>query len=216
MMTRLTRLLLLLFAFGTQAEEITGKVIGVTDGDTLTILVDKAQTKVRLAEIDTPELGQAFGRQAKKALADLAFGKQAGIVVIDRDRYGRNVGRVYVDGLDVNKELVRQGFAWAYLQYQRDASFSDLEAEARAAKRGLWALPKGEQRSPWRWRREGDVSADPSGTGCRIKGNISRNGRKLYHLPDSRAYGPTKIEKTKGERWFCTEEEALAAGWVQP
>ena len=131
MATRLTHLLLLLFALGVQAEEITGKVIGVSDSDTLTVLVDKAQIKVRLAEIDTPELGQAFGQQAKKALADLVFGKQVSIIVTDQDRYGRSLG-VYAFGLDVNKALVRLGLAWAYLQYQRDATFSDLEAEARA------------------------------------------------------------------------------------
>lgn len=215
-MTRGSILLSVLIAFGVHADEITGKVISIADGDTLTILVDKTPTKVRLAEIDTPEMGQAFGKRAKQTLSDLAFDKIAKVVVTDLDRYGRQVGRVYVDTLDVNKEMVRLGLAWAYLQYQTDTSFSELEAEARAAKRGLWALPEDQRKPPWVWRREGDTTADPSGSGCRIKGNINRKGRKLYHLPGSRSYGPTKIDTSKGERWFCTEEEARAAGWIKP
>lgn len=216
MFARLTILVLLFVSASVLAEELSGNVIGISDGDTLTLLVDKTPTKVRLAEIDTPEMGQAFGKRAKQALSDLAFDKHARVVVTDRDRYGRQVGRVYIDTLDVNKEMVRLGLAWAYLHYQTDASFSELEAEARAAKRGLWALPEDQRKPPWVWRREGGTTADPSGSGCRIKGNINRKGRKLYHLPGSRSYGPTKIDTSKGERWFCTEEEALAAGWVKP
>ena len=199
-MTRLSILLSVLITFAAHADEIAGKVIGIADGDTLTILVDKTPVKVRLAEIDTPEMGQPFGNRAKQALSELVFGEHVTVVVIDRDRYGRDVGRVYTGELDVNKELVRRGLAWAYLQYQTDESFSALEAEARTAHRGLWAGPESERKPPWLWRREGDSSADPSGSGCRIKGNINRKGRKLYHLPGSRSYGPTKIDTSKGER----------------
>ncbi len=120
---RLSVLLLLFIATEGSAEEITGKVVGIADGDTLTVLVGTTPTKVRLAEIDTPEMGQPFGDRAKQGLSELVFGKPIRVVVTDRDQYGRDVGRVFVNELDVNKELVRRGLAWAYLQYETDASF---------------------------------------------------------------------------------------------
>jgi len=136
------------------AEELTGKVIAIADGDTLTVLGDNnQQTKIRLAEIDTPESGQPYGSRARQALAALAFGKQARIVETDRDRYGRIVGKVYVGGMDVNAELVRQGAAWVYRKYAKDQSLFALEAEARAAQRGLWALPEAQRVAPWDWRK---------------------------------------------------------------
>ena len=136
------------------AEELMGKVIAIADGDTLTVLGgDNQQIKIRLAEIDTPESGQPYGSRARQALAALAFGKQARIVETDRDRYGRTVGRVYVGGMDVNAELVRQGAAWVYRQYAKDPALFALEDEARAAKRGLWALPEAQQIPPWEWRK---------------------------------------------------------------
>jgi endonuclease YncB( thermonuclease family) len=214
--SKLTLIPLLLLTANLCAEEITGKVIGITDGDTLTVFVGTTPTKVRLAEIDTPEIGQQFGNRAKQGLSNLVFGKTIRVVVTDRDRYGREVGRLYLGELDVNKEMVRQGLAWAYLQYQTDTTFSALEAEARDASIGLWSLPEDQRRPPWTWRREGEETADPAGSGCRIKGNINRKGRKLYHVPGSPSYGPTKIDRSKGERWFCSEAEALAAGWSKP
>lgn len=136
------------------ATDITGQVVGVADGDTLTLLTaDKTQVKVRLGEIDTPESKQPFGTRAKQMLSDLAFGKEARMVVQDTDRYGRTVGRVYVGSLDVNAELVKQGGAWVYRQYLKDQSLLTLEAEAKAAKRGLWGLPEIERCPPWDWRR---------------------------------------------------------------
>ncbi len=99
----LVMLFVLLLAAPVSSAEYAGKVIGITDGDTLTLLTpDKQQIKVRLAEIDTPESGQPFGSKAKEALSALAFGRQARVAVVDRDRYGRIVGRVYVGDTDVN------------------------------------------------------------------------------------------------------------------
>lgn len=86
--------------------EHAGRVVGVSDGDTITVLVDRREVRVRLAEIDTPEHGQPYGTRAKQVLAELVFGKQVRVAEVDRDRYGRVVGRVYVDGLDVNAEMV--------------------------------------------------------------------------------------------------------------
>ena len=98
-------LLLALFAVASaNAAEYTGKVVAIADGDTLTLLVDHRQLKIRLAEIDTPERGQPYGSRAKEALSQLAFGKRARVVAVDRDRYGRTVGRVYVGDTDVNAE----------------------------------------------------------------------------------------------------------------
>ena len=142
----------LLFSLSIQAEIIEGKVVKIADGDTLTLLTSSnQQVKVRLAGIDTPERKQPFGNRAKQALANLAFQKQALIEVEAKDRYGRTVGVVFVDGLNVNAELVKQGMAWVYRKYTDDKRLYTLESEAKQAKRGLWLdenpIP------PWEWRR---------------------------------------------------------------
>jgi endonuclease YncB( thermonuclease family) len=145
--------LLLLTTLPAWAETLTGRVVAIADGDTLTLLTsDLRQVKVRLHGIDTPEARQPFGNRARQALADMAFQKPARVEVQDTDRYGRTVGRVYVGRVDVNAELVRQGWAWVYARYNRDASLPGLEAEARAARRGLWAEPR--PVPPWDWRRQ--------------------------------------------------------------
>ncbi|MBK8752975.1 MAG: thermonuclease family protein [Candidatus Competibacteraceae bacterium] len=158
-------LFLALLAGPLTAAELSGKVVGVSDGDTLTLLVPDGssfkQVKVRLGEIDTPESRQPYGERAKQALSDLAFGKQARVVVETTDKYGRTVGRVYVGSVDVNAELVKQGAAWAYRQYLKDQSLLTLEAEAKTAKRGLWALPEAERMPPWEWRHGGKAKAAP-------------------------------------------------------
>jgi endonuclease YncB( thermonuclease family) len=135
------------------AAELTGRVVGITDGDTLTVLDDaRRQTKVRLAEIDTPESRQPYGNRARQVLSDLAFGKSVRVVVQNTDRYGRTVGRIHAGAVDVNAEMVRQGAAWVYRQYSRDPSLLRLEQQAREARRGLWALPEAERIPPWEWR----------------------------------------------------------------
>ena len=140
-----------------QSAEYSGKVVGISDGDTLTLLVPDGgsfkQVKVRLAEIDTPESAQPYGTRAKQALSDLAFNKHARVIEQDKDRYGRVVGRVYVGVLDVNAELVKLGAAWVYRQYARDRSLYALEDQAKAAKRGLWNLSEAEKCAPWDWRK---------------------------------------------------------------
>ncbi|HRZ05564.1 MAG TPA: thermonuclease family protein [Candidatus Competibacteraceae bacterium] len=139
------------------AAELTGKVVGISDGDTLTLLVPEGasfkQFKVRLGEIDTPESRQPYGNRAKQALSDLAYNQQAHVVVQDTDRYDRTVGRVFVGGVDVNAEMVKQGAAWVYRQYLKDQSLLTLEQQAKAAKRGLWGLPETERCPPWDWRK---------------------------------------------------------------
>ncbi|WP_295445459.1 thermonuclease family protein [uncultured Thiodictyon sp.] len=155
-MSLIARILLaavLLFSLPASAEEIVGKVVGITDGDTLTLLTPQnLQVKVRLSDIDTPESKQPYGSRAKQALSDIAFGKIARIDVHTTDLYGRSVARVYVGSTDVNATLVDQGAAWVYRKYSNDAHLLDLEAAARNAHRGLWALPEAEQVPPWEWR----------------------------------------------------------------
>lgn len=152
--------MLLILTLPVMAVEYAGKVVGVSDGDTLTLLVpdgsSQRQIKVRLGEIDAPELsGQPYGTSAKQQLSDLAFGRQARVAVQDTDRYGRTVGRVYVGGFDINAEMIRRGGAWVYRQYAKDQSLYRLETEAKAAKRGLWALPEAQRLPPWEWRKNG-------------------------------------------------------------
>lgn len=139
---RYLSLILLLVIFPVSAETIhQGKVVRIVDGDTLVLLVDEKQHKIRLSDIDTPERKQPFGTRAKQALSELAFGKQARVVEVTIDRYGRIVGRIYVDGLDVNRELVAEGFAWVYRKYSNDAELLKLEALAKQKGLGLWVDP---------------------------------------------------------------------------
>lgn len=152
------------------AAELLGRVVGLSDGDTMTVLTaERRQVRVRLGEIDTPESRQPYGTRAQQVLSGMVFGKEVRVVVQDIDQYGRSVGRVFQGSLDVNAEMVRQGAAWVYRQYSRDASLLQLEAEARSARRGLWAMPEAERTPPWEWRavqrsgRAGQASA-PSTT----------------------------------------------------
>lgn len=143
------------------ASALEGKVVGVQDGDTLTVLdATKSQHRIRLAEIDAPESKQAFGQRAKQALSKLCFGKHAEIRNTSADRYQRVVGTVYCDGVNANSELVRQGMAWVYVQYASKSSpLFALEKGARANKLGLWADPHAT--SPWEWRRAGRADHPP-------------------------------------------------------
>jgi endonuclease YncB( thermonuclease family) len=121
---------------------ITGKVVAIADGDTLTVLDDaKVQHKIRLAGIDAPEKRQAFGNKARQSLGDKVFGKVVRVDVIDVDRYRREVGRIYLGDRFINLEMVRDDFAWRYARYDKAREFTDAEREAREKRRGLWADP---------------------------------------------------------------------------
>lgn len=146
-------LFLPLFA-SASATWISGRVVSVADGDTITVLQDKQQYKIRLAEIDTPEKAQPYGSKAKKALSDLVFGKTVTVEQVDTDRYGRVVGKVFLDGLYVNADMVKNGHAWVYKKYARDQDLYRLEALARKHKLGLWALQEDQRIPPWEWRRQ--------------------------------------------------------------
>ena len=215
-MNRLAFLLLVIASAQVQATEFTGRVVTIADGDTFTLLtVDKQQIKIRLAEIDAPESGQPYGNKSKQVLSGLIFGKDVRVVVQTTDRYGRTVGRPYVGSLDVSAEMVRMGAAWAYREYLRDQGLLTLESDAKANQRGVWGLSEAQNVPPWDWRRGLNNSVTRS-DGCVIKGNINSKGDRIYHAPGSRSYGVTKINESKGERWFCSEAEAKAAGWRAP
>lgn len=133
-----------------QAQVIEGRVVAIVDGDTLTVLVDRQQIRVRLAGIDAPEKTQAFGQRSKQSLSDLCFGKQAQLDDKGRDRYRRTIGRIRCDGIDANAEQIWRGMAQVYDRYVTDRSLYQLQDEARAAKRGLWSDPN--PIPPWQWR----------------------------------------------------------------
>jgi micrococcal nuclease len=134
------------------ADTLTGKVVKIADGDTVTILVGERQVKIRLFGIDAPERGQDFSRKSKEALADLVFGKEVRVVTHGNDRYGRTVGDIYVGNTYVNEKMVKDGWAWNYARYSKSKHFAELEQEAREAKKGLWAgkmpIP------PWKYRAQ--------------------------------------------------------------
>ncbi|UUZ77399.1 thermonuclease family protein [Polaromonas sp. P1(28)-13] len=137
---------------------IEGRVVGVIDGDTIDVLdAAKVQHRIRLGGIDAPEKKQAFGARSKESLSDMVFDKSVTVETGKTDRYGRDIGKILVGGMDVNLEQVRRGFAWHYKTYQREQSANDrrlydfAESEAKASRRGLWRdvapIP------PWDWRK---------------------------------------------------------------
>lgn len=150
--------LLLLIVFNASAATLQGRVVGVTDGDTVTVLSPRSeQFKVRLAGIDAPEKKQDFGQRAKEKMSALVFGKPVTVEWQKRDRYGRLVGKVLVGGSDAGLQLVLAGLAWHYKAYAKEQplgdqeSYSAAESLARAKRRGLWV--SSEVLPPWEWRR---------------------------------------------------------------
>jgi endonuclease YncB( thermonuclease family) len=149
---------LALLATTAHADTLTGRVVGIADGDTLTLLDEtNTQHKVRLSGIDSPEKKQPFGQHCKQSLSALAYGRTVAVEANKRDRYGRVIGKVLVDGEDANLEQVRRGCAWHYKQYQNEQTLNDrlayntAEESARASGVGLWT--DREPVPPWGWRK---------------------------------------------------------------
>jgi endonuclease YncB( thermonuclease family) len=197
-------------------EAITGRA-SVVDGDTLEI----HGTRIRLHGIDAPESSQLCLVHGSKARcgqeAALALSEKIGTGVVscdakDRDHYGRVVAVCHAHGEDLNGWMVISGWAMAYRHYSAD--YIQQEQSAAAAKIGIW---QGEFVPPWEWRRGARLAAEqaPSSQSstCDIKGNVSASGERIYHLPGGEYYSRTKISPSKGERWFCSNAEAEAAGW---
>jgi endonuclease YncB( thermonuclease family) len=197
----------------------------VIDGDGLHV----GGTEVRLHAVDAFEGWQTCvrdgsdwncGEAAADLLRELTTGREVTCSKKDIDKYGRTAAVCSNGEIDLGAELVRAGLALAYRQYGTD--YVDEEDEAREARRGAWA---GEFTAPWDVRRGRDAQPaqlpnEPDGdSNCQdtgIKGNINREGERIYHVPGSRSYDETVIDESKGERWFCTEEEARRAGWRAP
>jgi endonuclease YncB( thermonuclease family) len=127
-----------------------GKVVGVTDGDTIKVLRYGKQVRIRLAAIDCPEKGQPWGNKAKQFTSHMALFQTVGVLPVGKDRYGRIIGWVFIEEINLNKALLRAGLAWHYRQYSNDSLLTALEMEARAAKKGLWSEP--DPVAPWVWR----------------------------------------------------------------
>jgi len=205
-------------------------VTRVVDGDTIEVEVDGVEYTLRYIGVDTPETVdprrpvECFGREASEFNKELVLGKTVGLEkdVSDTDTFGRLLRYVWLpstgseQGEMVNAVLVREGYAQASayppdVKYQE--IFSRLEREAREAGRGLWGAACGT--SPTATPAGLPGACEYSGTNEPvIKGNVSvSSGEKIYHVPGGEFYDETVIDETKGERWFCTEAEAVAAGW---
>lgn len=169
LMTTITRLkiihpvflALLLFLYASlpgAAEILEGRVVGVHDGDTVTLLMaGNQQVKIRLAQIDAPESDQAFGQRSKQSLSDMVFNKTIRVEKETIDKYGRTVGTILMDRLDANREQIKRGMAWVYRQYLHDQSLLQVEEEARQAKVGLWSDPN--PMPPWEYRHSGKIGS---------------------------------------------------------
>ena len=132
--------------------ELVGRVVNVSDGDTLTLRVETKQVKVRLDAIDAPERGQAYGRRSQESLAELCAKRTARVVPKGLDRYGRTVGIIVCDGVEANSEQVKRGMAWVFDRYApRSSPLYGLQREAQVTRRGLWSDPQ--PIAPWTWRR---------------------------------------------------------------
>jgi micrococcal nuclease len=136
----------------------TGKVVGVADGDTISVMHDGRAEKIRLYGVDAPEQDQDFATQAEKFTSDMVFGLIVDVQAVTVDRYGRTVAWVSVNGKSLNKELVKAGLAWWYRRYAwRDRELQMLQMQARKQKIGIWSVPN--PTPPWRFRRQNDGSA---------------------------------------------------------
>jgi endonuclease YncB( thermonuclease family) len=200
-------------ASGAPSEVVSGPAMAV-DGDTL----DVSGARVRLEGIDAPEVSQTCprawlgtwdcGRAAKRAMEDMVRGQDVTCESRGHDKYDRMLGVCFAAGRNVNAAMVRAGLAWAFVKYSD--TYVAEEAEARAARAGIWAA---EAEPAWLYRERRWASANGAApNGCAIKGNVTERGR-IYHLPWSTWYGKVKVEPAKGERWFCSEADAAAAGF---
>ena len=195
-------LLLVLKADGSQTQEtFSGEVVGVTDGDTISVMRNGEAARVRLEGVDCPEEHQEFSQSAKEFTSVTVFGKVVAVEVRDVDRYGRLVARVIHENQDLSLALVRQGLAWHYKEYSSDSVLADAESQARAARLGIWSQPA--PIPPWDFRRAGSVP-HPSSDGP-FHGN--RRSR-VFHRP-----GCPNYECTNCTEIFQTREEAIEVGF---
>ena len=201
-----------------QLQPIIGKVVGVSDGDTITVLdASNKQHKIRLDGIVAPESAQDYGSRAKQSLSDLVFGKTVTVISQKKDRYGRVLGTVTLDGKDINLEQVQRGMAWAYryraweVRPEEPTPEEQAEAQARKERRGLWAdaspIP------PWDFRRGKTAKAPgakPPATATATGPIIGNRNSKIYHMSNCPDYN--KVSE-RNQVPFKSEAEAQAAGY---
>lgn len=193
--------------------------VRVIDGDT----IDVDGVRYRLHGIDAPEAGQTCesanggtwncGKAAIEKLESLIEGRSVRCEARGNDAYSRVIGVCFAGKTDVNAEIIAAGMAWAFRRYSTD--YVAIEEIAHAKKIGVWQK---QTQAPWdyraaRWASPSNAAPDPN---CPIKGNINKKQEKIYHAPWSKDYAKTKIDAEGGERWFCSEDEAIAAGWRAP
>jgi len=145
--------LIFLFPFASRSHaDFSGEVVGVIDGDTIDVLHDGRQERIRLRGIDAPEKSQAFGKRSKRAASELSFGEEVSVQEHGPDKYGRTLGEVILPGdRSLNQEMVRRGNAWRYRKYSDDETLARLESEARQSRRGLWK--DDDAMAPWEYRK---------------------------------------------------------------
>jgi len=212
---------------GNAGDEITGKVVGISDGDTITVLQNKTQYKIRLFGVDTPESHQDFGTRAKQFTSDMAFKKEVRVIPETTDRYGRTVGTVLIGTVCLNEELVRSGFAWVYRQYctkPECQNWLKLETEAKNGKKGLWAgkdpIP------PWDFRKgvtSGQSGSDSTDSGQSVTPNsgqtdsgqsvqsgsyIGNTKSRVFHRSGCRYFGCKDCTAS-----FGSKDEAIKSGY---
>ena len=214
-----TQLILFIFAFiifglVTNAHSetiITGKVIRIADGDTVTVLQNKQEYKIRLYGIDTPEKKQDFGTKAKEFTAGLVFKRDVKVIQKDVDRYGRIVGIIYVGNICINQEIIKAGFAWVYRQYCKDPfcrEWMDLETQARENRIGLWSHK--DPVPPWEYRRGGKASSETNNQTLKAEGNVYHGNRRshVFHQPSCKDFNCKNCTIV-----FHSRKEAIKAGF---
>ena len=132
-------------------EAESAEVLRVADGDSITVRIDQTNYRIRLAEIDAPEMDQAWGKESKSALQEKLGNEEVALEIIDVDRYSRLVAKVFLNGRQINREMVEDGHAWVYLEYLKDETLLDPEVKAKRKKLGLWASEAAV--APWQWRK---------------------------------------------------------------
>jgi len=184
----------------------------IVDGDTLDVNINGVITRIRLIGIDTPEVVdprkpvECFGKEASEEMKELVLGKKVRLErdssQDDKDKYGRLLRYLFTeDNTNINLQMILGGYAHEYtylIPYRYQASFKKAEKEAKDNGRGLWSS---------------DACKQEVVSSCSIKGNINSNKEKIYHLPNCPSYNQTVINTDSGEKWFCSETEAISAGW---
>ena len=210
------------FVCAAVAADFTGPVVSVLDGDTIDVLHNGQAERIRLHGIDCPEKGQPYGKRAKRFAADLVAGKTVTVHEFGHDKYRRTIADVVLpDGTNLNRELVKAGLAWWYRKHSKDTSLGQFEAEAREAKRGLWAEPN--PIPPWVYRHPALAKEEglESGSVAQSLAILPKPGKPtegplignrhshVYHRPDCPSYTATT---PKNRVIFNSENEAEAWG----